>query len=114
MNNSGAETLTATATCGSEPPVIDFGFSFPSSGDFSNRSADSPVGPQKQAFHIPSSNLFLPPGAGGEDGKCQFALTGQDFPEVPGLWVVGQSMSPTLRKQTLANENVQTSFKVDI
>ncbi|EXJ72855.1 uncharacterized protein A1O5_04003 [Cladophialophora psammophila CBS 110553] len=74
--------LTAQVSCSTNVTV---GFRFPSSNV---TAAEQSV--KAQTFDVPIASLLVP-STDASNPNCTVALVGQDFADLPGLWVLGQS-----------------------
>jgi len=74
--------VTSEVACSTNSSV---GFRFPSSNvSTANNSLKA------QIFNV-ALEVLLVPSTNGGDENCTISLVGQDFAELPGLWVLGQS-----------------------
>jgi hypothetical protein len=83
------DLLTGYFPC-DKPPTV--GFSFPSATNAAAAGNDStsPVSKKSSIFNIPTNQWAA---VNNENNNCTAVLSGQNVPQVPGLWVVGQRKS---------------------
>lgn len=79
--------VTASMACSANLAV---GFRFPSTNVSATYRGASP-----QLFNIGLGALLVP-STNASDLNCTISIVGQDVPDLPGLWVLGQSKSDCL------------------